>query len=70
MSDSIRKRMESMSKALLPDLEQAEKQLGYLKESLVLATKMGEDISDEQAAVAQLEAMIASLKKAVAKKTA
>jgi len=70
MSDSIRKRMESMSKALLPDLEQAEKQLGYLKESLALAVKMGEDISDEQAAVAQLEAMIASLKKAVAKKTA
>jgi len=70
MSDSIRKRMADMSKALLPDLEQAEKQLGYLKESLVLATKMGEDISDEQAAVAQLEAMIASLKKAVAKKTA
>ena len=68
MSDSIRKRMDSMSKALLPDLEQAEKQLGYLKESLVLATKMGEDISDEQAAVTQLEAMIASLKKAVAKK--
>jgi hypothetical protein len=68
MSDSIRKRMESMSKALLPDLEQAEKQLGYLKESLALAVKMGEDISDEQAAVAQLEAMIASLKKAVAKK--
>jgi len=70
MSDSIRKRMETMSKALLPDLEQAEKQLGYLKESLALAVKMGEDISDEQAAVAQLEAMIASLKKAVAKKTA
>ena len=68
MSDSIRKRMETMSKALLPDLEQAEKQLGYLKESLALAVKMGEDISDEQAAVAQLEAMIASLKKAVAKK--
>ena len=68
MSDSIRKRMASMSKALLPDLEQAEKQLGYLKESLALAVKMGEDISDEQAAVAQLEAMIASLKKAVAKK--
>ena len=68
MSDSIRKRMESMSKALLPDLEQAEKQLGYLKDSLALAVKMGEDISDEQAAVAQLEAMIASLKKAVAKK--
>ena len=68
MSDSIRKRMESMSKALLPDLEQAEKPLGYLKESLALAVKMGEDISDEQAAVAQLEAMIASLKKAVAKK--
>lgn len=70
MSDSIRKRMDSMSKALLPDLEQAEKQLGYLKESLALAVKMGEDISDEQAAVTQLEAMVASLKKAVAKKTA
>jgi hypothetical protein len=62
--------MDSMSKALLPDLEQAEKQLGYLKESLALAVKMGEDISDEQAAVTQLEAMVASLKKAVAKKTA
>jgi len=68
MSDSIRSKMESMRKALMPDLEQAEKQLGYLKETLILAVKMGQDIADEQAAVAQMEGMIASLKKAVTPK--
>jgi hypothetical protein len=62
MSDAIPLNMAKVSADVQARVAEHEKQLGYLKESLVLAKKMGEDTKDAERYLESLEALLASMR--------